>query len=188
MKTEIHVGNSSIKIDGELEEVKAILSDYWKPIAEKANANVKHVVEAPEGKPTEKPNKPRKRRKSLPKKAVSSSDDSGSQLDATDLSNQIKVRSDFSAIKKKILDVKGQWKEKCILVAVVADAPISSGDVKRVMDELRIKSSLPTLSRTLKNNSSEFLTQGGPNNSTLYTVIDTAKSEFLEWLEKANDE
>lgn len=186
MRVEINVGQASIVAEGELSELQAILSEYWLPVIDSLSAPEQQPSLPPRQTEASSRNPSRKRKPSRAR----TPDENGaqsSQLDATDLANGIKQRPDFESIKNRILDVSGKWKDKCMLVAVVADAPISSGDVKRVMEVLRIKASLSTLSRTLSDNSADFLTQAGTNNSTLYTVTETAKSKFLNEL-KSEDE
>lgn len=179
MRVEIQMGHKSIAVEGDLTEVQTILSEYWQLGAESLPDIEKEPNEQDRKKEAFKKKNVTKRRPARLKSADANGVQPG-QMDANDLANNLKKRPDFINIKRKILDISGKWKDKCMLVAVVADSPISSGDVKRVMDVLRIKSSLPTLSRTLSGNSSEFLTESGPNNSTLYTVTESAKEKFLQ--------
>ncbi|MBY5987633.1 hypothetical protein [Roseovarius atlanticus] len=186
MRVEIHIGQASITAEGELAEVQVILTDYWKPVLENP-VIAPERFQLDEEKQDHSTKKTTRKRTSSKTKTSGESDNNTSQLNGLEIANAIKERTDFGQIKAKILDVQGQWKEKCMLVAVVADSPINSGDVKRVMDALRIKSSLPTLSKTLSNNSTEFLTRNGPKNSTLYTVTGAAKDAFMTRLNETDE-
>jgi hypothetical protein len=72
------------------------------------------------------------------------------------------------------------------MVSYFAEEPITSGDVKRTMDALKLKSSLPTLSRTLSGNSDQFLTSG--DNPVKYELTNVAAEDFLTWLVPNPDE
>ena len=107
-------------------------------------------------------------------------------INAQELANKIKGSEYFAKIKSQILDVKADWVSKCKLVAHFANEPITSGDVQRTMNALKVKNSLPTLSRTLSNNSDKFLTKG--DNPVIYTLTGAAETEFLGWLTTNSDD
>lgn len=104
----------------------------------------------------------------------------GNALDAEQLANDIKGHPAFVKIKSKVLDVKGDWISKCKMVALIANAPITSGDVSRVLAVLRVKTSLPRLSEALSANSSDFLTRGA--SPVRYTMTSVAEDAFKAWL------
>src|SRR5690606_24746373 len=106
------------------------------------------------------PRASRQRRTGAAGTASENASASSNSLNAEAIANELKSRPDFPKIRSKILDVPGDWINKCRMVAVAAGVPITSGDVHRVLTVLRIKSALPTLSRTLSGNASEFLTRG----------------------------
>ena len=185
MKVSIQTGASSISIEGDLAEVLEVLANYWNPATNETGSE-----DGEEGGPLVDPERQTKRktRKNRNAKKPSGATKGGAngetRLDANALSNSIKAHPKFQEIKEKILDVKADWKTKCLLVAWIADVPISSGDVHRVLQELRIRVGLPQLSTALSINSTEFLTEPGPNNSTNYLLTASAKKAFEEFLSK----
>lgn len=185
MKVSIQSGNSSISVEGELSEVLEVLSTYWNGGAREAATEESEEIGGStekEREGTRRPKKPRSSKKLNPQSKPASGVET--RLDANAIANKIKTHARIQEIKEKILDVKADWKNKCLLIAWIADVPINSGDVHRVLHELRIKSTLPALSTALSGNSTDLITQPGPNNSTLYLLTATAKSAFEEFLSK----
>jgi len=185
MKVAIQAGNSSISVEGDLAEVLEVLSNYWNGGAHEAAAEENEEIGSSVEKErdgTRKSKKVRGVKKAVPQGKPASGAET--RLDANDIANKIKTHERIQEIKEKILDVKADWKSKCLLVAWIADVPINSGDVYRVLHELRIKSTLPALSTALSGNSTDLITQPGPNNSTLYLLTATAKTVFEEFLSK----
>jgi hypothetical protein len=174
MKVKIQVGQSSIELEGDTDEVETILEAYWLPSLASATGSSEEASVAPSPPPRASS---RGKRQDGP---ASGSRSKAPTIDPTKIANDLKVRSDFQSIKSKILDVPSDWINKCRLVALLADGPITSGDVHRVLNQLRIKNSLPTLSRTLTENSQEFLTNG--SNPTKYTLTEAAEAAFKRWL------
>ncbi|MET3898329.1 hypothetical protein ABIB57_002278 [Devosia sp. UYZn731] len=127
-----------------------------------------------------------KTRSKSKRKPPSGGGDAGNKsvvLDAELTANKIKTDQRFSAIKTKILDVGNEWISKCKLVALVSGEPVTSGDVYRVLTQLRIKSALSTLSKTLSGNSTDFLTTG--SNPVKYELTAAAQQAFEKWLADA---
>ncbi|WP_298679922.1 hypothetical protein [uncultured Lentibacter sp.] len=182
MKFKLTSGDSIFSFEGELQEAQALLDAYWKPQPKAHSvANSKN-----EAAPPLAPKKSRaKRAKSAPTGAAATSAGSIS-INAQELANKIKTSENFAKIKSRILDVKADWVTKCKLVGHFADEPITSGDVHRTMDALKVKNSLSTLSTTLSNNADKFLTKG--DNPVKYELTSAAETEFLNWLTTSSDD
>jgi hypothetical protein len=176
IKMELQAGSSSIKLEGEIDDVERILAAYWHPRSnvdqsEGATGNAGHQDLS--GKRRTK----RSQSKSTTGDPVSSRTEG---LDAEQIANNIKIHPSFGQFKSKILSVKGDWISKCKMVALVANTPITSGDVGRVLTILRVKFSLPRLSEALSGNSADFLTQGV--SPVRYTMTSVAEDEFKAWV------
>lgn len=171
MKVRIQVGQSSIELEGDSDEVETILEAYWVPTLASVTGQKEHEPEVAGATPVRSKGGKRPSAVASPKER---------SVDPTKLSNELKSRPDFLLIKQKVLDAPSDWINKCRLVAVLVDGATTSGDVHRVLNILRIKNSLPTLSRTLADHSQDFLTSGA--NPTKYTITEAAKTAFLTWL------
>lgn len=173
LKVHITRRESSILVEGDKIEVDAILRDYWKPSDEPFfRPHLTDLgIDGNKGdlQGTDRPTS------SAEGKAVA-----GRTIDAIELANRIKSDPRFEAINSKVLSLPANWINKCKMVALIADQPITSGDVKRVLDRLRIKSNLPTLSMALSQNSADFLTEGV--NPVRYVFSKSATEAFERWL------
>lgn len=179
IKLSLTRGSTSFVFEGKIEDALVLLASYWSPIQEtKAADEAFETAEQQKIDPTlNSPKRPKKPRASNGSKPASASTHA---IDAQSLANKIKTDNQFSIIKEKILDVKGDWLMKCKMVAYFANESITSGDVKRTLDALRIKSSLPTLSKTLSSNSDKFLTKG--ERPEKYELTSAAEESFKKSL------
>ena len=107
MRVEINVRQASIVAEGELSEVQAILSEYWLPVIDNLPAP-EQDPSVPPRQNEASPRNPGRKRKPSRARATDENGAQSSQLDAIDLANGIKQRSDFADIKKRILDVSGK--------------------------------------------------------------------------------
>jgi hypothetical protein len=176
VELKIELGDRSLSITGTLEEVMALASRYWPDLAEQPRTFAED--EAASTTPAVRPRNDRAKRVSKTRADNATSGEEA--LDAMKIANAIKVRPDFDLINNKYLMVPGQWPDKCRLVALIADGPITSGDVRRVMEALKIKADLPTLSKALSANSTDFLTSG--SNPVRYELTARAKAAFIQSL------
>jgi len=186
MKVELQMGSAGIRVEGELADVERILAAYWKPPEAAARATNSmngetDSLELPPGKvgPIRQSSAKRKRAPA-PSKASQSAKLDADGIDAEQLANDIKMHDLYSEIRSKVLDVKGDWIHKCRAVALIAQKPITSGDVGRVMAVLRVKVSLPRLSEALSRNAGDFLTQG--TSPVKYTMTTASEDAFKAWL------
>lgn len=178
MHVEIKINDSSIRVEGELEEIKSILENYWEP-------TIQTLKSAPRASSKNAESNSKPSRSKQKKSGKTKNENEQLQVSAQELANVIKTHALFEQMKAKVLDVTGDWLNKCRLVAYCSEEAITSGDVKRVMDAFKIKSNLPTLSNALSKNNSEFLTVG--DNPVKYTQTSNASSAFEEWLESLNE-
>lgn len=180
IKVRIQRGQLSIDVEGSFSEVDTVLTRYWLPVVVEPEED----DEVPDPGPSSESEKSKKTRsqKARPKRVATAGGDSGpkNSIDPEQIANGIKTHAQFSAIKTKILDEPGDWINKCRLIALLAEEPITSGDVQRSLNVLRIRSALSTLSTTLSSNSTEFLTTG--SNPVKYRMTSSAESAFKKWL------
>jgi hypothetical protein len=174
----IQSGSRSIELEGQFSDVEAILSGYWLPQDALQNDEETSAGNA-DPTPTQQKRASKKTRRP-PAQAASTRAEKANAVDAEAVANAIKTHQLFPQIRAKVLDVPGEWINKCRVVALVSGMPITSGDVHRTMSILRVKSVLSTLSKTLSNNSSDFLTHG--SNPVSYTLTSTAEQNFQGWL------
>ncbi|MGZ9812218.1 hypothetical protein ACXN5S_17280 [Pseudoroseicyclus sp. H15] len=169
VELELVFGSNKMSAKGTLEEVLTLTQLFEKYFEVGAVDEAQQVTNDTRRSPPRKP-KPKGVAKS------SSSGVSQSSVDAEAIANTIKQRDDFSRIQSQILNKAGLWTEKARLVAFIVDEKITSGDVTRVLGALRVKSSLPTVSKALSGISGEFITEG--TSPVFYTMTDRARTEF----------
>jgi|GEM_PF-4917636 len=184
MKFKITSGDSVFSFEGDLGDALSIMEKYWKPNSVITEARAATVTEDHKAKTEKKPQ--RKRKKATKITGAATAAKAAISIDAQELSNKIKSDIRFSAVKSKILDKKGDWLSKCKMVAYFAEEPITSGDVQRTMEAFKIKSALPSLSRALSSNTTEFLTQG--ENPVKYDLTAPSIEAFENWLSDNSDE
>lgn len=175
VELKIELPDRALSVSGTLEEVETLAARFWPALQsyEGSADESPPAATGPSGR-TERNRKPGKVRK--PEASIQHDD----ALDASGIANAIKSRTDFDLINTRILLVPGQWPDKCRLVAWIAERPITSGDVKRVMEALKIKADLPTLSKALSSNSTDFLTSG--TNPVRYEFTARARIAFEQSL------
>lgn len=175
VELKIELPDRSLSVSGTLEEVETLAVHFWPALQSFQGPAGESSASAPAGAiRVERPRKSTKARK--PDAPVQY--DEG--LDAASIANAIKARADFDNINAKILLVPGRWPDKCRLIAWIAERPITSGDVRRVMEALKIKADLPTLSKALSSNSTDFLTSG--TSPVRYELTSRAKLAFEQSL------
>ncbi len=170
-------GQSSISFEGKLEDAEILLGKYWVNLSQSETNSTS-------SKSKQRPAKT-KAKKSPALKGAAAISAAGVEINAQELANKIKSHSMFPQVKKQILDKKGGLAQKCKMTAYFAERSITSGDVKRLMDELKIKSGLPALSMALSRNSSDFLTNG--DNPVKYELTASALEQFEKWLASDDD-
>lgn len=175
VELKLELPDRSLSVSGTLQEVESLAARFWPALQSFEGPAVEAPASAPVG--TVRAERPRKSTKSR-KADVPVQHDDG--LDASGIANAIKARADFDNINAKILLVPGRWPDKCRLIAWIAERPITSGDVRRVMEALKIKADLPTLSKALSSNSTDFLTSG--TSPVRYELTSRAKLAFEQSL------
>jgi len=187
VRVNLVTGNSSIEVDGSIEEVLQILETYWAPTGEEIAEGAE-----PKGTPiqdhetasTRKPAK--KRTRSTGSKGASGRKSGESDnFDEHDFANKLKTHPLFANMQRKALNLKGKWIEKGKCICLVAEEPIHTGHVRRVLQALKLQASAPRLSEAFSRNNSEFLTSG--SNPVLYEFTAPAREEFEKWLEQSDE-
>lgn len=175
MQVILELGDKKLSVEGESKEVAQMLEQLL-PILQ-APATTESNNRRPSSGPKRKTGGAASQPKDEP------------NIDAEQFANQLKANGQFTSLWKAVLNTTGNWTDKARLVAFFAERPITSGDVKRVMDALKVKSTLPAISKALSATSSEYLTTG--SNPVSYELTATAREKFqgyLQGLEKQSDE
>jgi hypothetical protein len=175
VELKIELPDRSLSVSGTLQEVEVLATRFWPALQSFAGTSGDAPLSTPPAH-----NRAERVRKATKSRKPDTSGQQDDGVDASAIANSIKARADFDLINSKILLVQGQWPDKCRLVAWIAERPITSGDVRRVMEALKIKVDLPTLSKALSANSSDFLTSG--SNPVRYELTARAKMAFEQGL------
>lgn len=178
LKVDIRIGKARIILEGTSEEVDSILERHWEPHAENlilhdargSNSSEENENSSKEAKGK---TKPRARKPSSSKAATKGSEES--QKLEEELANKIKSDNNFPSINSKFITGKATVLDRCKLVIYFSEQPLTSGNIQRVLTRLNIKTSLPTVSRTLSGKSADFITSGNPPE---YKFTATARSDF----------
>ncbi len=175
MRVSLKRGNHTAEIEGTLEEVQEILGQWWKPESFDDD-EVDDDGESP-AKPDAKPAKARKRRQA---RKV----DNGSVKDTFDprlIANAVKEDAKFETFREKIILGNPNRTHRAKFVIWHADAPMTSGQVQKVLQALDVKIDTSTVSRGLSSARSDFITSEGTFGSE-YKLTARARAEFEAWL------
>jgi hypothetical protein len=178
VKIKLRAGVREIEIEAVRSDVDSLLERWWQ---EHHSLTDTEATDGDTSAPTLLKQK-KKRPRSALKDAVSDADGA---FDPNAMANQIKEHQSFDLIAKKIVHARGDRYNKIALVLWIAEKPLTSGQIHRVLEALDVRISLPNVSDTLKANMSKFLTSvqrraGGPPAN--YRLSAQAKADFEKWL------
>lgn len=184
VKLRLRSGSREIEIEGARESVDDLLEKWWRPIEPERNEG-----EKAEDSSDPTPSAPRRtsRRRARSSSSQQPRRPGESNVDPSVaphvIANKVKEHDRFDQIEKKLLLADGVPAKKVALVCQVADKPLTSGQIHKVLKELGIRIGLPQVSRVLK--STDFLTTdarklGGK--PPQYSLTAKARAEFETWL------
>ena len=163
MKLKIEIAGRALCIEGEFEEVEALIERL-----------LPHLVAS---QPTPDPSATSNQAPKSKAKTRQARQPAGeSVIDAQEFANQLKTKAEFEVLWSRILNLPGQWSDKAKMIAYYAEGPITSGDVMRVMTALKVKSNLPAISKALSASASEYITNG--TNPVTYELTVGAREKF----------
>lgn len=184
VKIRLRSGAKEIEIEGARADVDDLLNRWWQGSSDTTPGDDDDHDD--EDGSTDRPSAKRPRAKTRRnQKRSTEPTNSDSSFDANSIVNEIKERDQFDAIERKIVRVAGERYNKIALTLWIVDAPLTSGQIHRILESLDIRISLSAVSTTLKTNMSKFITsaqrrKGGP--PATYRLTATAKAEFEKWL------
>ncbi len=114
--------------------------------------------------------------------------DDAANTDANSIINSLKERNDIDLLSTEVFHKKDLW-NKIRLVLLLADMPMTSGQVFAVLDGLDVKTSLPSVSKRLKKEHSSLITSGvrKPGAVNTYKLSGPAKSQAKKWLNELGE-
>lgn len=185
MKVKIVIGDKSIELEGTNAEISAVLDAYWFPSQEPQVAGKTEQGTQSPGARAPK-NKRRTRTPLDPGKTGTIS--KLQSYDPMPLVNKIKAQPDFAKLEKGILHKTDRWK-LCQLVLAVSEAELTSGQICKVLTQLKVKVTLPALSTALSNNNSCLQHDKAIKKGSipLYQLTGKAKSDFNEFRKSLSD-
>lgn len=152
MKVRIQQGSNSIEIEGDKDEVSAILESWWKPSFAMAPANDDPAIQEQGASP-----KRRTTKRSAPR-APSAARETSSKLNAEDVANRIKEDPRFDLFSKLFVLGEASRSDRAKFVSwFVGDTPITSGDASRVMIALGVKFDAPAASKAMSDSSRDWI-------------------------------
>lgn len=176
VRVKLKSGNNEIEVEGSKTEVDQLLGIWWSRLT----GDLEPPSPSPKDRSPRKPHKSAKR----PDTQTANDKNGDKKIDAVQLANSIKERSDFKALQTHVLHKKDMY-NKIALICLQADGHLTSGDITRVFRELDLKGSLGNVSTCLKTNSAKFVTTGSRRAGgeiARYKLTSHAKAEFEEWL------
>jgi len=110
-------------------------------------------------------------------------DTESASVDTNDIVNTMKERADFSELSSKVLHARDLW-DKIRLILYFADSAMTSGEIYRVLQGFDIKTTLPAVSKKLKEMHGQLISSGTrrPGAVIRYKLSGPAKSEAEKWM------
>jgi hypothetical protein len=181
IKLRLKDGVREIEIEGESrDDIESILDKYWKRSAA-AGQFEEPEEETDEETPAAKKKGTRRVRKAPKDKKDAPPTDPN--LEPHAVANRVKDDANFDRIQKKILHVSADYVNKAAFVLWFVDAPLTSGQIHRILQALDVRAPLSQISTALKNH--RFITSGQRKSGgapVAYRLTGRAKSDFEEWL------
>lgn len=143
MRVSLKRGSHAVEIDGTLAEVQEILSQWWAPDSAATMEDSDEDGETA-GPAVSKPAKPRRRKAA--RKVESTSKDT---FDPKAFANAIKEDAKFEKFREKIILGAANRTLRAKFVVWHADAPMTSGQVQKVLQALDVKIDNSSVSRGL---------------------------------------
>ncbi|PZN96007.1 MAG: hypothetical protein DCF29_23940 [Alphaproteobacteria bacterium] len=175
MRVSLKRGSHAVEIEGTLAEVHQILDKWW--TFESSSDGDPDDEESLSPKAEVKSGKSRQRKS--PRKA-----ENGGTKDTFDprtIANAIKEDSRFDQFREKIILGNPNRTLRAKFVLWHADAPMTSGQVQKVLQALDVKIDTSTVSRGLSSARSDFITAEGTFGPE-YKLTARARAEFEGWL------
>ena len=173
LKVRLKAGDNEIEVEGERSDVDQLLEKWWEDRLSTAD-------KGRGGDPKPANRAKRASRKSKPQSAQNEDEDA---FNANDLANQIKEDNKFDIFERKVIHVSGDWYNKAAFVLWFSAHPLTSGQIRSVLQTLDIRTGLPTISNTLKDN--RFIASGQRKlggQPVAYRLSAGAKAAFEKWL------
>jgi hypothetical protein len=172
LKIRLKAGDNEIELEGERDDVNQLLEKWWENRLFIGNQGSGNAKPAAKTKRVSKRSQPQ-----LPK------NEGEDTFDGNDLANQIKDDDRFDVFEHKVIHVSGDWYNKAAFVLWLSEHPLTSGQIRSVLQTLDVRTDLPTISRTLKDN--RFIASGQRKlggQPVAYRLSAGAKSAFEKWL------
>lgn len=189
IKLKIRSGRHEIEVEGERTDVEAILERYWRPgppAADCSDADESDGGGMSDGGSVRdaKNGKTARRRRRATSTSADTAGTEASELDHAELANEIKQHVDFATLDRKALH-EGKRFERVVAVMWSLDIPLTSGDIAKILHELRLKEPQPRVSEVLSENRRVLLTEKvrrGKNTVDAFRLTGPAATKFEEWL------
>lgn len=182
LKIKLKSGAREIEIEGQRADVDALLEAWWSNdgAVDRGQATADSESPLPRSKSGKSGKRPR-----LPRKEAASENEEPEQLNANGIANQIKESERFDLITQKILHATGDYYNKAAFVCWFVNAPLTSGQVHKVLIALHVRVVLPRISEAFKKNMGSFITSGtrGVGKAITYQLTSKARADFEKWLE-----
>lgn len=182
VKIKLRVGNKEFEGEGTKADIIDLLEKFW-VVHEDGPRDSAEEEEDAQQNDKKKASKPKTARTRATRASTKSSDNDG--FDAPSLANDIKGLDEFPLISKKIVHAKAVLFQKGALILRYGNDPLTSGQIKKVLDVLGVKVSLGNLSRALAQNMSSLMTDAARSDGKpKYKLTARAIADFDEWLKK----
>lgn len=175
MKVRIQSGASCIEIEGDKAEVSDILERWWQPIPTEEDVGEVEVTPADKQQSRRRGAKRSTRPASTPKEGAS-------KINAEEVANQIKEHDRFELFNSVFILGSPPRADRARFISwLLADTPITSGDVSRVMTALGVKFDAATASKAMGDASRDWIKDSsGPQ--TTFRLSAPARHAFEQKL------
>lgn len=153
VKVKIRINEAEFEAEGSRDDVDGMLGVWWEKVLSLPDSLEKSAADDPiEASSAKKSRVSKSRSRRAPKQDTTDSQ----KFDANALANRIKQLPNAEVLTQHVWHEKDTY-NKVALVCLLAEQPLTSGDIHRVLTSLQIKIDLPRVSTTLKKNATKFL-------------------------------
>jgi len=175
VRIRLRCADREIEVEGTRSDLDELVAKWWRAESSDAGSN----TDRSDGSPgTQSPSRPRGKQSS---KASNPTDEADAI--ALSIARRIKTHDQFELFESKVLH-NNDRKRLVQLVSWIGGEPLTSGDIARVLQELQVKIDLSGVSKVLKRDANEYITDGrrSRGKTTRYSLSARASKDFQTWL------
>lgn len=184
LKIKFAIGNGIFEYEGPFEKLEPTIALIkTSVIDELSQASAPPVTVKAQDKSSRKSKKPKT--KSAKKPRATMDTQTAKQVDFRAIANSIKESDKTDLIRKHFILKEGDYLNKAKLVMLHSDEPLTTGDIERIYRELGVRVPLPSVSKAMSAQKSQFFLSS--DTPARYSLTAPTKADFKTYFENLGD-